>query len=345
MINRRALILSALAASQARGQGFAGLGTGSAGYAMPDPARPIRFPQDHAPHPSFRIEWWYLTAPLRFDDGTSLGIQWTLFRSALSPDPATPDGIPPQAWLGHAAITTAGLHRVAERYGRGGTGQAGAAGAPFAAWIDEWRMQGDTPDRLELRAGGSDFRYALDLRAQGPLIRHGQGGYSVKSQAGQASYYYSQPFYAATGTVDLGRGPRRVTGAGWLDREWSSQPLAADQDGWDWFSLHLDDGRRLMAFRLRGTQDYKSGTLIAPDGGTVPLADDGIDLAPERSGDRAPVSWRLRLPGHGVDLAITALNPQAYMTTRIPYWEGPVTVGGTATGRGYLEMTGYTNPR
>ncbi|WP_090522580.1 lipocalin-like domain-containing protein [Paracoccus isoporae] len=344
-MNRRALILSALAASQARAQGFAGLGTESAGYAMPDPARPIRFPQDHAPHPRYRIEWWYLTAPLSFEDGTELGIQWTLFRSALSPEPAGPGGAPPQAWLGHAAVTTADLHVVSERYARGGTGQAGATAAPFAAWIDEWQMQGATPADLTLSAAGPDFRYSLRLRAQGPLIRHGQGGYSVKSQAGQASYYYSQPFYDAAGTVDLGDGPRAVSGAGWLDREWSSQPLAEDQSGWDWFSLNLDDGRRLMAFRLRGAQDYKSGTLIGADGKAVPLGDGDILLDPAAREGGPPTRWRLRLPGHDLDVTITALNPDAYMATRIPYWEGPVAFEGTAHGRGYLEMTGYTNPR
>jgi len=29
------------------------------------------------------------------------------------------------------------------------------------------------------------------------------------------------------------------------------------------------------------------------------------------------------------------------MDTSIPYWEGPVRVTGSHTGRGYLEMTGY----
>ena len=29
------------------------------------------------------------------------------------------------------------------------------------------------------------------------------------------------------------------------------------------------------------------------------------------------------------------------MTTRTPYWEGPITFSGSQSGRGYLEMTGY----
>ena len=344
MINRRAFIAAALAASGARAQGFAGLGTVSEGYAMPDPARGIRFPQDHAPHPFFRIEWWYVTAPLAFADGTPLGIQWTLFRSALAPEAQPGAAIPPQAWMGHAAVTTARTHRVAERLARGGTGQAGATGEPFAAWIDDWTMAGDPAGLLRLNASGADFRFALNLAAQGPLVRHGERGFSRKSAAGQASYYYSQPFLAATGEVDLGEGPQPVTGQAWLDREWSSQPLAADQQGWDWFSLFLDDGRRLMVFRLRGAQDYASGTLIGP-GGAEHLSPNQIHLEPREHEAGVPVIWSLTLPAHGAAWTIRALNPRAAMTTRIRYWEGPVSVegatGGTTGGRGYLEMTGY----
>jgi len=36
-----------------------------------------------------------------------------------------------------------------------------------------------------------------------------------------------------------------------------------------------------------------------------------------------------------------ALNPDSWMDTSFPYWEGPVTLEGSHAGRGYLEMTGY----
>ena len=29
------------------------------------------------------------------------------------------------------------------------------------------------------------------------------------------------------------------------------------------------------------------------------------------------------------------------MGTSFPYWEGPISISGTHSGRGYLEMTGY----
>jgi predicted secreted hydrolase len=40
-------------------------------------------------------------------------------------------------------------------------------------------------------------------------------------------------------------------------------------------------------------------------------------------------------------VTVAALNEQAWMGVSIPYWEGPISVLGTHTGTGYLEMTGY----
>lgn len=304
------------------------------------------FPADHGPHPDFRIEWWYLTATLRDADGRDYGIQWTLFRSALAPGEAE-GWSSPQLWMGHAAITTPDAHFFAERRARGGIGQAGVMAVPFSAWIDEWEMTGPGDlSRLTLSAGGTDFAYDLSMRATGPLVLHGHAGYSVKSAAGQASYYYSQPAFAVTGTLHLPDGPVEVSGQGWLDREWSSQPLAADQSGWDWFSLSFEGGARLMAFRLRGAGgDFRSGTWIAPDGTATPLPEGAFESEPlERAqvaGRAVPVVWRLRLPGHGVNVTIRALNPQSWMGTTFPYWEGPVSISGSHEGKGYLEMTGY----
>ena len=94
-------------------------------------------------------------------------------------------------------------------------------------------------ERLRVSAGDRNFAYTLDLTATGPLVLQGEGGYSRKSEAGQASYYYSQPFFTAEGSVSLNGREMKVAGRAWMDREWSSQPLGPDQKGWDWFSLHL----------------------------------------------------------------------------------------------------------
>lgn len=339
------LILSLMAALPATAQGFAGLGREASGYALPDPDRTLDFPADHGAHPDFRIEWWYLTATLRGTDGRDYGVQWTLFRSALSPEART-GWQSPQLWMGHAAVTTPDQHLLAERRARGGIGQAGVTTRPFEAWIDDWGMAGssDLAD-LTLTARGQAFSYDLKLSATGPLVLHGAQGYSVKSASGQASHYYSQPGYSVTGILHLPTGPVQVAGQGWLDREWSSQPLTGDQTGWDWFSLSFDDGARMMGFRLRGSRVFTSGTWINPDGTSVPLPDGALVLTPlqtaEVAGRDIPIRWRVELAEHALDVTVTTLNPQAWMATSFPYWEGPVTVSGSHQGRGYLEMTGY----
>ncbi|MCB1358562.1 MAG: iron ABC transporter permease [Maritimibacter sp.] len=345
-MNVKVLVMALLLPLAALAQGFAGMGTEAEGFAVPTPDPVFRFPEDHGAHPDYRIEWWYLTANLTGPDGTPYGLQWTLFRSALAPGEA--EGFAsPQIWFAHAAVTTPEDHYVAERFARGGTGQAGVQAAPFDAWIDEWQMAGESFDALRLTAAGTDFAYDVALRAEGPLVFHGDGGYSVKSAAGQASHYYSQPAFAVDGVLTLPGGDVAVAGEAWLDREWSSQPLAADQTGWDWFSLSFDSGEKLMGFRLRQSDGsfYSSATWIDPDGTATALGDGAFVAVPlaetEVAGRVVPTRWRVDVPEQELDVTVSALNPGAWMAVSVPYWEGPVTVAGSHTGRGYLEMTGY----
>ncbi len=333
-------------AGAAFAQGFAGLGTDAEGFSTPTRGAQFTFPEDHGAHPDYRIEWWYVTANLTGGDGRDYGVQWTLFRSALKPE-TTSGWQDPQIWMGHAALTTPERHFVAERFARGGIGQAGVTSVPFSAWIDEWALEGPDFDTVKMTAQGTDFGYTLEMSAKGPLVPQGDRGYSVKSASGQASYYYSQPFYAVDGVLQLPDGPVKVTGSAWLDREWSSQPLSDNQTGWDWFSLSFDTGEKMMGFQLRQTdgQNYTSGTWIEPDGTPAPFGDGDLIATPlenhETAGRDVPVRWRVELPARGVNVTVSALNPDAWMDTAFPYWEGPVRIEGTHQGRGYLEMTGY----
>lgn len=329
-------------------QGFAGLGEAAANFAEVTEPAALVFPRDHGPHPEFRIEWWYLTAALEGEDGRVHGAQWTLFRQALEPGPQREGWANQQVWMAHAAVTTPDTHRFAERVARGGIGQAGVSIEPFRAWIDDWSVTAasDGIAELTVEAGGEDFAIDLHVEAEGPLVLHGNQGYSRKSETGQASYYYSQPFYRAHGTLTIDGDAVAVRGTAWLDREWSTQPLTGDQEGWDWVALHLDDGSRLMAAGLRSaTMPYRIGTWIEADGTARALAQEEIMLEPlaaaEVAGRAIPVAWRVAVPSEGVDVDIRAVNAQSWMGTTFAYWEGPVTVTGTHSGRGYLEMTGY----
>lgn len=352
------LLLSACDDSPAPGSGFAGLAQPSQDYAQVSRGRPFVFPLDHGAHPDFRIEWWYVTANLKDDQGQSFGIQWTLFRNALrAPDASNgkhTGWADSNLWLGHIGLTSADQQRSAQALGRGGVGQAGVSLEPFAAWIDNNSLRSLTapgsPDPLAhmaLEGAGKGFSYRLQLRTDHAPVLQGDAGYSQKSAKGQASFYYSQPFFQAQGDIVLDGKTYQVSGPAWLDREWSSQPLATDQPGWDWLALHLQDGSQLMLYRLRQNdgQHYLTANWINPDGHNQQLGADALELLPQQQtmvqGHKVPTRWALNIPSKHLQIVIDALNPNAWMALSTGYWEGPVHFSGSQQGVGYLEMTGY----
>jgi predicted secreted hydrolase len=132
-----------------------------------------------------------------------------------------------------------------------------------------------------------------------------------------------------------------------MDREWSSQPLASDQTGWDWFSLHFSSGEKLMLYRLR-QKDGKNnlfGNFIAPDGRSVEIAAADNSITPsgftDIDGRKMPTAWRVVIPAHGLAIETTPANPKCWMGTSFAYWEGPISFAGSHSGVGYLELTGY----
>ena len=356
-ISRRALLGAAILAGlgrPARAQGFAGLDKGADGFAKVVPGKIFAFPADHGAHPDFRIEWWYVTANLADAGGSAYGAQWTLFRQASRPGPQDEGWASQQFWMGHAAVTRSDTHRFSETFARGGVGQAAVDADPFHAFIDAWDMHGldglraDRLAPLQMSAAAADFSFALRLEADTSLVLQGDAGYSQKSdQGGQASYYYSQPFFKATGQLTIDDRRSDVRGLAWLDREWSSAPLASDQTGWDWFALHFDSGEKLMLYRLRAKSGpaYTPGNWILPDGRTEQVAPADITITPQRlaevAGRTLPVQWQIVIGRLGVQIECEALNPNSWMGTSIPYWEGPIRFHGSHSGLGYLEMTGY----
>ena len=152
--------------------------------------------------------------------------------------------------------------------------------------------------------------------------------------------------------MSLGERAIDVKGSAWLDREWSTSMLANDQVGWDWFALHLDDGRQLMLYQLRlkdGSPDpASSGNLVAEDRSTRKLKRKDFSLEPlelwesPHSGGRYPRKWRIQIPSEKIDLTVeTELDDQELALTAVRYYEGAVRVTGSQNGEGYMELTGY----
>ena len=334
------------------------------GFALVEPGRTFLFPQDHYPHERFKIEWWYLTANLTGGNGQDYGIHWTLFRQAMNPAPNPGGWQSNQTWMAHTAISTPSGFEFSQRFARGGIGQAGVAVTQqnnFEAWMDDWlwRSESLTPFPAILNASTDNQRFELTLVASEDWVLQGRNGFSQKSDLGQASYYYSQPFIDIAGTIWVEDEPVEVVGRGWLDREWSSQPLADNQDGWDWVSLHLSDGSALMVYQLRhdSGEHYISGSWVSgsgevvvleagdvtmtPKGGTRLAIPSAVEADAQSHAKELPLDWNIGVPELGIDILVTTNRPDCWLSTAFPYWEGPVVVEGSHQGVGYLELTGY----
>ncbi|QWV95470.1 carotenoid 1,2-hydratase [Geomonas oryzisoli] len=336
-------------------------GSAAPGYLRADKPRRFSFPADHGPHPGFRNEWWYFTGNLQAADGRRFGYQLTFFKTALTPAAVARASAwgTNEVYMAHFAITdVAGKRfRFAERFSRAALGLAGAGGDPLAVRLEDWTMLQNSarPWGVTLSAAEPDAALHLNLVSLKPEVLNGAGGLSRKSAAaGNASYYYSIPRMATSGTVRVGKERFAVSGLSWLDREWSTSALERDQVGWDWFALQLDDGRDLMFYRLRrgdGSSDpFSGGTLVTADGRSRALKREDVQLEvvewweSPADGARYPSLWRLRVPSERIALEIVPRLAGQELLTGFRYWEGAVAargLEGSPGGSGYLEMTGY----
>jgi predicted secreted hydrolase len=336
-------------------------GSPAEGFQRAEHPRAFHFPEDHAAHPQFRNEWWYITGNLRDTTGRHYGYQVTFFRIALIPQ--APSGTSPwatnQVWMAHVALSDiqANRHWHDERLSRGAAGLAGQSHAPFKIWLEDWQIigseQGDFPWTIDLST--ESFALNLQLSPKKPIVLQGEEGLSRKSaEPGNASYYYSMTRLETQGSLLIKGASKSVQGWSWLDREWSTSALASDQAGWDWFSLQFQEGEDLMFYRLRkkdGSTDTQSaGKWIPKDDDPLQLSKDDVVLRPLRywsspTGSVYPVVWEMHIARLDKRFRVEALIDDQEMVTGIVYWEGAVKILDASTrqplGYGYLEMTGY----
>lgn len=337
-------------------------GIPASGFARAVEPRQFNFPQEHAAHPEFRNEWWYVTGNLQTATGRRFGYQVTLFRIALSPKlPENPSvWASNQVWMAHIALTDVegNKHLHAQRFARGAASLAGQSLQPFKVWLEDWQIlgqaNGDFPWTVQV--ANADFSLKLKLQPEKPVVLQGHQGLSQKSsEAGNASYYYSFTRLVTTGSIHYQAQDFPVTGSSWLDREWSTSALGKDQAGWDWFSLQFKDGQELMFYQLRkhsgeADQTHSQGKWIAADARTQNLSLKDLQLKPVKywqaaSGTKYPLAWELSYPEVRGHWRIEAVVEDQLMETSVVYWEGAVRVIELASekvvGQGYLELSGY----
>ncbi len=323
------------------------------------------FPRDHGRHDGFKIEWWYFTGTCRDDVGRRFGYELTVFRSAL--DPRQPTSRPSRwaasdLYFAHAAVTDVSGNGFAygEELERARPGMAWASDRGLDVSLLNWSARQGKDGAIHLIAARPTLSIDLALTGgRGPFLE-GPGGVNVKAiGAGHASYYYSVTRLRTAGTLGIGgKAYHIVDGLSWMDHEFSTDSMSADQIGWDWFGLQLADGTDLMIYRMRrrdGSTDYLSGTRVTADGVPHYLAAGDITLAGDQpwtspsSHAAYPQRWRVTVDGR--PLTVRPQTASQELTTSssagVTYWEGAADVtddAGKPAGQGYLEMTGYAGP-
>ena len=208
----------------------------------------------------------------------------------------------------------------------------------------------------------SAVKVSLNLDTYGPFIKQGDNGYSKKTQDERLrSYYYSQPFINAEGTLNIEGNSVKVTGKGWFDHEWTSHLANSEAMGWDWFSLHLDDGSKLMAFRMHAMNEnmknstskhseiFTTASYIAKNGTKETIEQANVSITPTayetinegESPRSVPTAWRIQIPEKDIDLSIRPFKESQWNNSLFPYYEGRVEIKGSHSGSGFMELTGY----
>jgi predicted secreted hydrolase len=328
---------------------------------------PFAFPRDHGLHPAFATEWWYLSGNLATPTGAEWGCQFAVFRHRpkLRLGRSLALAAPADGFASHLVITNCEhrAFRFSERLGSRVMGTARARPGDLDVRVREWSLRA-AGGGMRLVARAPSCGVDLDLRPLKAPVLNGHRGISLKARIPEgASHHYSITSIDARGIVAWDDQRCEVRGTCWLDREFGSRIFPPIVEGWDWFSLRLDNGFDLMILRVRqaGTDALAAahGTLVAPDGSPECLGEEDLrthvtgSWPSPVSGARYPMGWRIQVPAHRAEFEVQPLvenheiNAEPFW--RLDYWEGPVRVGGRmgdadVAGRGYVELTGYAQP-
>jgi predicted secreted hydrolase len=335
-----------------------------------DDPRPVRFPEDEAPHGRL-TEWWYYTGHLRTAAGARYGFELVVFRAER--------GIFPPTWASHVAFTDEAddrfaydqrveigpqVDRSAPNRGfdlaiRGGSRapDGSVARTSGSAW---WMAGANGHDEVSVQTDSFGLRLSLDSHGRPPLL-HDTRGWVHFGPAG-GSYYYSRTRLAAEGRLRVGDREWPVEGIAWFDHQWGDF-IAVGAGGWDWFAVNLNDGTDLLLSLVRdreGGYPLVYGELLALDGAYrrhLARSEFSVESTgswtSRRTGIRYPAGWLISIPAERLRIELTPTVDDQELDTRettgVIYWEGSQVVRASRDsrplgGEAYVELTGYEPP-
>ena len=299
------------------------------------------FPYDYGSHPSYIIEWWYVTGFLSDVNG----FQITFFRYY--------DKVLKQNFIiGHVALSDILNQKLIydQRLAIEDSAFVYARKGNTDIALNGWGIVRD--DGLyKVNIVTQEFTYNLTLTPTQAIMLQEN---SVLSSSLGDNYYYSDAQLNVSGSLIRNDVVENVSGISWLDHEWSNGLLNSQSTGWDWISANLYDGGNLMCFRTRhiNGSDILKHAVIHSSG--LENKTKNVEFIPIRywtsphTNAKYPIEMQISIDGN--DWVVQPIyDDQEFdstQTTGIVYWEGAIRVlrDGEVVGRGYLEMTGYNSP-
>ena len=303
------------------------------------------FPDDEGYHYVSK-EWWYINGHLTDENDRTYGYMVSFFNNGLFITSITVDG--------HNKY-----YEVSELYSN-----FNIARGKLDLQFGENRLyqMPDKPFEYRLEIYTEDFQLFLDLKAEKPPMTTGiipiENGYS---------YYYSITDLNTTGHFIVNENNMVVMGKSWLDRQWGDWDKPA---GWEWFSIQLENGMEIMAYKIfdRDTKYPTTKILSIIDSNnrmksynwTGEMYNFRVEYSDywksDISGKVYSIGWDLFVPPKNIHLSILpSFNNQEinYLTDepipdkyieRAHFWEGRCRVYGEVNGmqvcgNAYVEST------
>jgi predicted secreted hydrolase len=297
----------------------------------------VNFPEDEGLH-SNEMEWWYYNGHLETESGKKYSFHLTTF--------VVNNVMSHTVFHGSLSDHQQGKHYIDQIRLGGKPSLATKEGFKFKQ--GNWLVQGSNGhDRITM----NNKHFTLDLSlesTQAPILQGDNGIILLKGD--ESSYYYSRTRMKAIGTLQIDGFEESVTGISWFDHQWGD--FSTVNLSWDWFSLQLDDGIDLMIYQIRDnngnpiryegsyTQQGRTEILKNADFIVTPLS----EWTSKKTSIIYPVSWNIKIPKKNINLNLKSIVNQSEfdskLTTYNIYWEGAISVDGSHTGKGFIELNG-----
>ncbi len=324
---------------------------------------PISFKaQDHFPHTSSHVEWWYFTGILTTANrALPIGFEVTFFRVKTLFDSV----------IVHSAITDT------ERGNFYCTGEILPVRVPsfnkqrIISVVNPLRMSVDNELSFDektncftIRTFLKNLQMNLKLSASNMMAQGDNGVIQMANYPDDSAYYFAFPDLKTEGEIVFRGEPLSVKGLTWHDHQWGNFNITGLK--WDWFSLRLDEeGLYIMLFNFdrRGTRiiygnihkDLKNLQLDE-----VKITANGSLKA--NDGTIYTFDWDVEISEKGVPIMKFHVKPvlkEQFIPSLVTpdYWEGLCTLSGeiltdinyrgivlkkhALNGFAYVELAGY----